>query len=56
MLERYEDKMIELAVERTEAVRTYLIEKKGADPGRVAECRPTFDANDLGPPRVDITF
>lgn len=56
VLEKYEDKMIELAVERTEAVRTYLVDKKGAGPGRVAECKPKFDANDLGPPRVDITF
>lgn len=56
VLKKYEDNMIDLAVERTEAVRTYLIDKKGADPGRVAECRPTFDAYDMGLPRVDITF
>ncbi|NIP31110.1 MAG: DUF748 domain-containing protein, partial [Candidatus Dadabacteria bacterium] len=56
VLEKYEDKMVELAIERTEAVRTYLIDKQGADPGRIAECRPFFDPNDLGPPRVDITF
>ena len=56
LLNKYEPEMIELAVDRTSAVRNYLINEKGADPARIAECRPDFDANDLGPPRVDIAF
>jgi len=56
ILEKYEPEMIELSVDRTGAVRSYLIEEKGADPGRIAECRPYFDVNDPGPPRVEITF
>ena len=56
ILNKYEPEMIELAVDRTSAVRNYLINKKGADPARIAECRPYFDVNDPGSPRVDITF
>jgi len=56
ILEKYEPEMNELAVDRTSAVRNYLINEKGADPARIAECRPYFDVNDLGPPRVYITF
>jgi len=43
-----------LAVARTRAVRRYLIEEKGATPGRVAECRPRADPEDGDPPRVDV--
>jgi peptidoglycan hydrolase-like protein with peptidoglycan-binding domain len=43
-----------LAVARTRAVRRYLIEEQGATPGRVAECRPRFNAEDRRPPRVDV--
>jgi hypothetical protein len=56
ILEKYDPEMIELAVDRTGAVRSYLIEEKGADPGRIAECRPYFDVNDPGSPRVEISF
>ncbi len=56
ILEKYEPEMIELSVDGTGAVRSYLIEEKGADPGRIAECRPYFDVNDLGSPRVEILF
>jgi peptidoglycan hydrolase-like protein with peptidoglycan-binding domain len=56
ILEKYEPEMIELAVDRTSAVRSYLIEEKGADPGRIAECRPYFDVKDPGLPRVEISF
>jgi hypothetical protein len=56
ILEKYESEMNELAVDRTSVVRGYLIEGKGSDPGRIAECRPYFDVNDLGSPRVEITF
>ncbi|TFG75060.1 MAG: DUF748 domain-containing protein [Thermodesulfobacteriales bacterium] len=56
ILNKYAPEMIELAVDRTSAVRSYLINKKGADPQRVAECRPYFDVNDPGSPRVEISF
>jgi hypothetical protein len=45
-----------LAVARTRAVRRYLIEEQGATQGRVVECRPRFNAEDRGPPRVDVRF
>jgi hypothetical protein len=55
-IEKHSPELIELAVERTRIVRRYLISDKGIDAKRVAECRPTFDANDLGSPRVDIVL
>jgi peptidoglycan hydrolase-like protein with peptidoglycan-binding domain len=56
ILKKYEPKMNVLAVDRTSAVRSYLIKEKGADPKRITECRPYFDVNDPGPPRVEISF
>lgn len=56
ILEKYEPEMIELAVDRTSTVRKYLINEKDADPARIAECRPYFDVNDPGSPRVEISF
>jgi hypothetical protein len=56
LIETHKPKLIELAVERTQAVRRYLIKEKGLDAKRVGECRPKFNAGDKGPPRVDITL
>ncbi len=44
----------DLAVERTRVVRRYMINEKGMDAKRVTECRPVFDADDTGTPRVDV--
>ncbi|KPK55942.1 MAG: hypothetical protein AMS22_02875 [Thiotrichales bacterium SG8_50] len=46
----------ELAVERTKVVRRYLITEKGIESKRIAECRITFDAEDTGPPRVQVSL
>jgi len=46
----------ELAVERQRGVRRYLIQEKGADVNRIPECRATFDADDQGSPRVEISL
>ncbi len=54
LLEKHQQKLRDLAVSRTRVVRRYLITEKGADPRRVAECRPAFNVDDLGPPRVEI--
>ena len=56
LIETHKPKLIELAVERTQAVRRYLIKEKGLDAKRVGECRPKFNAGDKGPPRVDVTL
>jgi hypothetical protein len=48
--------LTQLAVERTRAVRRYLITERGIDPGRVAECRAAFDAQDTGPPRAEVSL
>ena len=48
--------LAELAVERKQAVRRYLIKEKGADVKRVHECRSTFKAADQGSPRVEISL
>jgi len=51
-----EQVLVELAVERKQAVRRYLIQEKGADVKRVHECRSTFEAADQGSPRVEISL
>jgi len=48
--------MFELAEERKQVVRRYLIQEKGADVKRVRECRSTFEAADQGSPRVEISL
>jgi hypothetical protein len=50
------DAMPELAKARARAVETYLIEEQGIAPVRVCECRPRYDPEDSGPPRVDLTL
>jgi hypothetical protein len=48
--------MLKLAKARARAVETYLIEEQGIAPERVRECRPRYDPEDSGPPRVDLTL
>jgi hypothetical protein len=50
------EQLTQLAVERTRAVRRYLITERGIDPGRVAECRATFDLDDAGSPRAEVSL
>lgn len=50
------DAMIDLAEARALAVETYLVEEQGLAPERVRECRPRYDPEDTGPPRVDLTL
>ena len=45
-----------LAVLRTRSVRQYLVKDRGVNKERVTECRARFDANDSGPPRVEISL
>ena len=56
LIETHKPKLLELANERTHRVRRYLINEKGVDAKRVGECRPKFDVDDKGPPRVDVTL
>ena len=46
----------ELAIERKNVVRAYLIEDKQIPAKRVPECRSTYQAKDQGNPRVEIMF
>ncbi len=46
--------LAELAGARTIAAKRLLVERHGIDAGRLAECRPVFDAEDQGPPRVEV--
>lgn len=56
LIETHKPKLLELAGERTKVVRRYMITEKGLDAKRVGECRPKFDVDDKGPPRVDVTL
>ena len=56
LIETHKPKLLELANERTRAVRRYMITEKGLDTKRVGECRPKFDVDDKGPSRVDVTL
>jgi len=53
---RLADDLKELAIERKNVVRTYLVEEKKIEAGRVPECRSTYDPDDQGSPRVKISF
>jgi hypothetical protein len=50
------DRMTALAAERTRAARLDLAEDQGVAPAQVAECRPVYDPEDEGPPRLNIDF
>ena len=56
LIETHKPKLLELADQRTHAVRRYMITEKGLDAKRVGECRPKFDIDDKGPPRVDVSL
>ncbi len=56
LIETHKPKLLEMAGERTKVVRRYMISEKGLDAKRVGECRPKFDVDDKGPPRVDVTL
>jgi hypothetical protein len=56
LIKTHGPKLTELAVERTQVVRRYLITDKGLKASQVGECRPRFDPDDTGPPRVDVTL
>ena len=45
-----------LAVERTRAVRRYLVKGKDLPVRRVTECRADYSASDPKPPRVEISL
>lgn len=49
-------KLMELANERTQAVRRYLITDRGIAPARIAECRASVDPEDSGPPRAEVSL
>lgn len=53
---QYETQLRELAVERTRAVRRYLINEKGVEAKRLGECRTEFSAEDTDPPRVMVSL
>jgi peptidoglycan hydrolase-like protein with peptidoglycan-binding domain len=46
----------QLALERKNAVRSYMVKDKGIDAARVPECRSTYEAEDQGSPRVVISL
>jgi len=56
LIETHKPKLLELAKERTQVVRHYMITEKGQDAKRIGECRPNFDVDDTGPPRVNVTL
>lgn len=56
LIETHKPKLLELADDRTHTVRRYMITEKGLDAKRVGECRPKFNIDDKGPPRVDVTL
>jgi hypothetical protein len=56
LMEEARSSLSELATERTHAVHAFLVKTKGIDPKRVAECRSTFEPEDKGPPRVEVSL
>ena len=56
LIKTHGPKLRELAIERTQVVRRYLITDKGLKASQVGECRPVFDPDDTGPPRVEVTL
>jgi hypothetical protein len=53
-LEQARSELTKLATDRTRAVRRDLSERLGIPAERVAECRPVFDPEDEGEPRVEV--
>lgn len=54
LIETHSKTLLDLAKERTQAVRRYLINEKGLSPRQVGECRPVFNPDDYEPPRVVV--
>jgi hypothetical protein len=54
--EQLRAQMVELATERTRAVRRYLVDNWQVPVSRVGECRPAFEPTNDKPPRVEISF
>jgi len=48
--------LVELAIERTNAVRAYLVDEKGIDTDRIVQCRVTYDIKDTQPPRAQFAM
>lgn len=49
-------KLRELAIERAQKVRNYLVKDRGTNTDQVPECRSTFDSEDSGQPRVEVSL
>ena len=56
LLKTHGPKILELANERTQVVRRYLITDKGLTVKQVGECRHNFEEEDAGPPRVIVVL
>lgn len=56
LMKELQSKLEALAGQRTAAVRRSVIEQSGVKPYQVGECRNTYDPQDTGAPRVDITL
>ena len=56
LISEHGQKLLELAAERSRVVERYLINVKGVTTHQVVSCRPVFDPDDTGPPRVMITL
>ena len=48
--------MVELAMERTNAVRSYLVDERGINTDRIVQCRVTYDLKDTQPPRTQFAM
>ena len=49
-----DDQLIGLADRRDEAIKDYLVEKRGIKPGRLVACQPRIDPDGGASPRVDL--
>ena len=56
LIEKHRQQLLELATARGQEVQRYLIKEKGLTAHQVGSCRPVFDPDDSGPPRVTITL
>ncbi len=48
--------LVELAIERTNAVRGYFVDEKGINTDRIVQCRVTYDLKDAEPPRAQFAM
>ena len=54
--DRAQAELSSLASERTRVVRQSMIDRHGIDPGRIGECRATYQPEDTERPRTEIHF